>query len=405
MTNVRPIYLVFLILIAIIPSGCIDSSISGIPNGNEKNHITEVKVPNVPDENVTVVPNLELNNKKDAEIKAKQAHLILSSFESFDDNVPAGLISYTYPDKYQDIPVGSVIRAQISKGPKNKSISGTIEVDEKERIIIQTPYYIYTIDADGSSETRVGMGKAPRWSIDGKKIFYLTCQVENCAGPLLPTGEQVMERPYGMPKNIGYGGPATVQFGGVLIFSNLTIHSVNPEGNNEIDLSENPIFESGELFVWSPDGNKIAGGYNGMNGLLELVIGDFDGNNKIKLPGNQTIEDIKWSPDSNKIAFVTKPENILKGSILYIINSDGTNRIELDDGHNIPRIKMDWSKDNRHIVYVSQQNNDVIYKYGTGSVSNTILNIIDIETRYSKVLTYLSYPEGIYQNLYLSSAR
>jgi len=54
-----------------------------IPNGNEKNHITEVKVPNVPDENVTVVPNLELNNKKDAEIKAKQAHLILSSFESF----------------------------------------------------------------------------------------------------------------------------------------------------------------------------------------------------------------------------------------------------------------------------------------------------------------------------------
>jgi len=44
------------------------------------------------------------------------------------------------------------------------------------------------------------MGKAPRWSIDGKKIFYLTCQVENCAGPLLPPGEQVMERPDGMPK-------------------------------------------------------------------------------------------------------------------------------------------------------------------------------------------------------------
>jgi len=38
--------------------------------------------------------------------------------------------------------------------------------------------------------------------------------------------------------------------------------------------------------------NKIAGGYNGMNGLLELVIGDFDGSNKIKLPGNQSIEDI-----------------------------------------------------------------------------------------------------------------
>jgi len=55
---------------------------------------------------------------------------------------------------------------------------------------------------------------------------------------------------------------------------------------------------------------------------------------------------------------------------LYLINLDGTNRIRLADMGKEEK-NIYWSKDNRHIVYVSQQNNDVIYKYGTGRVSNT----------------------------------
>jgi len=76
---------------------------------------------------------------------------------------------------------------------------------------------------------------------------------------------------------------------------------------------------------WSPDGGKLA-----FIKDYEIWVMNSDGSNKINLTGTATNHDHAptWSPEGSKIAFVSELRN--KGDI-FVMNADGTNKINLTD--------------------------------------------------------------------------
>jgi len=104
------------------------------------------------------------------------------------------------------------------------------------------------------------------------------------------------------------------------------IHMIDPDGKNEVRLTEGT--ESVMPYIWSPDSKKIAYLYSG------IYIIDSDGTNKIEIvspsdiPSFSELQQYCWSPDGEKILFTIY--NIDGG--LYTVNADGSNLVKLVEG-------------------------------------------------------------------------
>ncbi|NOZ03260.1 MAG: hypothetical protein GXO92_01435 [FCB group bacterium] len=96
----------------------------------------------------------------------------------------------------------------------------------------------------------------------------------------------------------------------------------------------------------SPDRKKIAFEILGGN----LWIADADGRNAIDLgPGHEP----SWHPRSDKLAYMrtTDDGHRILSSDIFVVNADGSGKINLTETPDIIEMRPDWSPDGRWIIY------------------------------------------------------
>lgn len=112
--------------------------------------------------------------------------------------------------------------------------------------------------------------------------------------------------------------------------------------------------------AYSPDGKRIAY-LSGFFGNNELFVSDSDASNKTRITSEEYLQDLPifWSPKEDKIAYI-------KYGDIYIINSDGKNRIKLTTDANIATasfiivgnpvlVKLAWSPNGSKIVFITDK--------------------------------------------------
>lgn len=221
---------------------------------------------------------------------------------------------------------------EVSLKPVSFSIQGSWSPDGG-KILIRTSVSwsifegiseIYVMNADGTALKKVVSSRLvnakgawiaePVWSPSGDKIVFLLTQPKGCLLAIVnPDGTGL--------KVLGTN------------FSDMeSILSFLPEAG---------WWQSN--LKWSPDMTKVAFDSNG-----SVYVADVDGSNLRKLyPG--TSNDPGWSHDSKKIVFITIGEH----SSLIRINIDGTDLKYLANGTKY--ISYKWSPDDNKILYLSSK--------------------------------------------------
>lgn len=138
------------------------------------------------------------------------------------------------------------------------------------------------------------------------------------------------------------------------------VFSSNKEGNSEIFVMDahgrnvHRITKHSAIDfepTWSPDGQKIAFvSYRDGNGdVSQIYVMDVNGENQRNLTNNFDMWDNQpaWSPDGKSIAF-----RRLNVDEIYIMDADGGNQRPLTDGLGIDECPA-WSPDGKKIVFAS----------------------------------------------------
>ncbi|HRH42442.1 MAG TPA: protein kinase [Pyrinomonadaceae bacterium] len=161
--------------------------------------------------------------------------------------------------------------------------------------------------------------------------------------------------------------------------------------NSDIKLTE--VSKTGGLPVWSPNGEKVAfmRFFNDKNrievvkasgGQPQLIAEDTDFVTNSLLPYNRLQTSyFSWSPDSSKIAYLSKKsgqENI------WLVSADGSNDVQLTDNKD-DKLLLNcplWSADGKLIAYTSVTDNNASEGKPTLGVWQ-----IDVQTKISKQMT------------------
>jgi len=132
---------------------------------------------------------------------------------------------------------------------------------------------------------------------------------------------------------------------------------------------------------WSPDGSKIVArtDENYTTAGFHLVTMNSDGSNKKLLPILAS-NDACWSPNGEKIAFSFMPSAELydKSSYIFIINSDGSNLIQLTSKLGAKDSSPTWSHDGKSIYFSSNRHDPTSMRPEIYNVNIEDLNITNI---------------------------
>jgi len=144
---------------------------------------------------------------------------------------------------------------------------------------------------------------------------------------------------------------------------------------------------NGRMPDWSPDGKYLI--YIGpdldiyrvnVNDTTEIIRLTSLNQDQVDPPAADN-RNPRYSPDGNKIAFLSQRKNGEDVSLvqIWIMNADGTGLTQLTTEGVIS--KFDWSPDGKEIVYVSFRYTDYTYDNGT-------LWIVNVETGDKRQLTF-----------------
>lgn len=128
------------------------------------------------------------------------------------------------------------------------------------------------------------------------------------------------------------------------------IWSMNPDGSDDVDISTT-IGGSYVQASWSPDANKIAF-VSDAAGTLDIYIMNLDGTDVLRLTSAETDElEPAWSPDGKKIAYTVDDGRGRYGHDIWVMDADGSNQTQL------PRTELGaggpaWSPDGRQIAFI-----------------------------------------------------
>jgi TolB protein len=206
--------------------------------------------------------------------------------------------------------------------------------------------------------------ESPRWSPDGSKIILFTDDIpQNKEIVVIESGGSKLTRLTDPVSDSGR--PDWSPDGKKIVFSSsrsgtVQVYIMNADGTNPVQLTH--ASQRVSCPKWSPNGKKIIFCSWSGNELddVEIYAMNADGTNIVQLtyyPLGQ-IEQFEWSPDGTRIVFVAENVAAKKsgkldnevGPHLYVMNSDGTNTIELVVG-NSGMYSPTWSPDGKQILF------------------------------------------------------
>ena len=232
----------------------------------------------------------------------------------------------------------------------------------------------YVVTVDGVADQAIGINETVALSDlePGDHQLELTGLTPNCAvsgaNPQTVTVvaggsvSVIFEIECGfVPLEIAYtrvGGPS----GGIFV--------TTATGSHTLTLRSNP--SSGVVSyrgpTWSPDGARIAfletEIINDFEDFLDLVwAANADGSNPVKLTSEQGYFDrLAWSPDGTRIAYVG---SLGDDADVYVMNADGTNRVNLSNYLGADDVDPAWSPDGTKVAFTSFRDyNPEIYVMG-----------------------------------------
>ena len=154
------------------------------------------------------------------------------------------------------------------------------------------------------------------------------------------------------------------------------IFLMNPDGKRVRQLTRHLQYDA--LPAWSPDGQKItfksfrdehrSPGSRAING--EIYVMNSDGTNPINLTQSPNRPDglSCWSPDGKQIAFksaeISKKDGIFQSDV-WVMDADGSNPHNLTNHDALDRAP-DWSPDGNQIVFESNRNMEWAFKVPPG---------------------------------------
>ena len=226
---------------------------------------------------------------------------------------------------------------------------------------------IYVMDADGNNQIRLTNHPEadfqPSWSPDVGKIAFVSDRnggndqiyvMDSNGKNVKRLTNGAFDRQPAWSKDgqtIAYHGYEDEDWVGEV---NFKIYLIAPDGTNRRKLAGDiPSWDIEP--AWSPDSQRIAFVSSREDEWDEIYVMDADGTNQKRLTHNMVSDSQPaWSPDGSKIAFYSVQE---EDFVMSVMNADGTNRRNLTeevlDGRTRLIFNPAWSPDGRTIAYYS----------------------------------------------------
>ena len=246
---------------------------------------------------------------------------------------------------------------------------------------------LYTLPEQGGQAAMIhyGHGSQPRWSADGKRIFFTKNYNQDTIPPnralsvisaeggeerdiLVGSEDRVFFWPYSAGIRISPDGKKIVMaaesYDNTVLIDNeptMQIWTTTVEGENLTKITEPDVPFTDFSPCWSSDGKSIAFGrtklqeaqsdqlretgiytINSSGGIPKLIKSEFD----------KWINSIVWSPDGKLIAYLTKEKEPPNKKELIVIDVDsGTSRIVGEVPQANAHVELAWSPDSKRIAF------------------------------------------------------